>query len=365
MKINFTNPRASSRLKLLGLVLSGFALASQASAALVTQAAQGDVILAFRNRAVSATSSYLVNVGPASQFVNASPGTTPLALIGPLGTDLEVYNSTDEFDNVIPWHTSPNVVWSAFARNTNDNYALFISRPRPSIAVKSNNYAARDGYAHNSAFGQVSSVIGQGFNVLEATPGTPRGGYQTNLLGDATRYFTQVASEGKLDFGTWADVEKDFGSGAVASAIDLYVHRPPAAIPNQGTVTYLGYFSISSSGVVSFTAPAGVDPFTIDTDKDGFSDGDEALAGTNPLSGSSFFALPAPAVVRGTSTTFGLTTIANRKYTIQYNANLSGPWQNVHVHLSGAGATPLSFVDTDLARINQAQGFYRAFVANP
>ncbi|MBC7979635.1 MAG: hypothetical protein H7Y36_03625 [Armatimonadetes bacterium] len=366
MKINSTNPRALSRLMLLGLVLYGITAAGQARAALVTQAAQGDVILAFRNRAVSATSSYLVNVGPASQFVSASPGsTTPLASVGALGSDLQVYNGTDENDNVIQWHSSSDVVWSAFSRNTSDNYALFISRPRPSIAVKSNSYAARDGYAHNSAFGQVGSVITQGYNVLNATAGNPRGGYQANLLGDASKYFTQVSSEGKLDFGTWSDVEKDFGAGATASAIDLYVHRPAAAIFNSGTVTYLGYFSISTAGVVSFTAPAGVDPFTIDSDKDGFSDGDETLAGTNPLNPASFFRLPAPVVVPGTSATFNLATIANRKYTIQYNFNLAGPWQDVHVHLSGGGAAPLNFIDTTPARISQPRGFYRAFVGNP
>jgi hypothetical protein len=349
------------------LALASFALATlPVSAAQVTQAVQGDVILAFRNTAVSSSGSYLVNVGSASQFVSAAPGTTKaLGQIGALGTDLERFDAIDDDNNPIPWNGNRDVVWSAFSRNATDGEAIYISRPRPSLEVKSTSYAARNGYQHNTAFGEISSLIVQGYNVLTASPNNPRGGVQVTPFTGANSYFAQVTTEGRNDFGTWPSIEKDFGNGAAATALDFYVLRKAPAISSLGTVTYLGYFTITSAGAVSFTSPAATDPFGTDSDGDGFSDGDEALAGTDPLNPASYFKLQAPVIVPGVSTTFSLPTIAARKYTIQYSADLSGPWVDVHVHLSGAGAAPLHFIDTDAARISLGRGFYRAYVGNP
>ncbi|WP_367870906.1 hypothetical protein [Luteolibacter sp. Populi] len=341
-------------------------LAPLAHSAQVVQAGPSDVILAFRHTgSLSSTGSYLVDAGPVSQFLNASPGsTTVVAQLGPLSADLEAYDSTTVEGDPLPWHASKFVVWSAFGVNFTDNQAVYISRPRPSIAVKSDPYGPRNGYQQLTAYGEITSVITQGYNVLTASPGNPRGSFQTTVSSPAPSYLAQVATNGQSDFGTWPNIEKDFNNGAAASALDFYVHRKGAAISDFGTVGYLGYFTISQSGVVSFTANA-VDPFTIDSDGDGSSDGDEEVAGTNPLNATSFFKLALPVVVQGTSTTFTLPTIASRKYVIEYNDDLAGAWEEVHVHLSGAGATPLNFVDTAPARINQNHGFYRAKVTLP
>lgn len=305
-----------------------------------------------------------MNAGPVSQFVNANSGTTiALNQISSLGTDLSNFDTFNE-NGLSQWHQRSQVVWAAFARNFSDNEAVFVSKARPSIANQSAPWSTLTGQQQNAAYGHISTVTSQGYNVLSRTASNPRGAFQTQLTGSES-YFSQVATAGRQDFSTWSNIEKSFANGAANAALDFYVHRKGASLFARGTVEYLGYFSIGTNGVISFTKPSLIDPFTIDSDADGFSDGDEALAGTDPQNSSSYFRMNAPVIVPGVSATIQLATIANRLYVIQYSHTLSNDWQDVHVHLSGAGATPLNFVDTDPVRRARNRGFYRAFVTNP
>ncbi len=335
----------------------------------VTNAAQGDVIIAFRNTADSATGSYLVNAGPVSQFLSATPGSpVPLALVGALGGDLDAYDTFIE-DEQVPWHTRIQVVWSAFSRNSLDNEVVYVTRARTSPAQQSNPWGPRNGYQHGVAFSEISSLIGQGFNVLTSTLGVPdsannpRGGFQTTPFTGSTSYLGQVATPGQQDFRTWSNVEQHFGAGSANALLDFYVHRKGPSIAANGTVDYLGYFSIDAAGVVSFTR-AGADPGDIDTDGDGFTDAEEELAGTDPNDPSDFFLLPPPVRTSEGETHIQLDTVADRRYVVEYSENLQ-TWTEVHVHLSGSGADPLDFLDDHPERSGKPAGFYRVIVGLP
>jgi hypothetical protein len=161
----------------------------------------------------------------------------------------------------------------AFASNSNDNDTVYISRPRPSIAVQSSPWGARTGAVQNAAATEIGSVITGGYNVLSSTVSVADSAFQLPwrlpgvLGGGKHHYYWQVASEGRPDFSVWSSsVERasprcgGFGDRSL---------RPPegpgAALYENGTVTHLGYFSITSAGVVSFTR-SGTDPFLTDTD---------------------------------------------------------------------------------------------------
>jgi len=345
-----------------------------ANAAQVAQAAEGHVLLAFRDTSNSTIGSYLVNLGAVSQFESAAASSTTLvASIPQLEGDLDVFDryneETEQLDN---WHARGTVVWSAFAKNSNDNEAVYISRPRPSLATQSTPLNPRTGAQQNTAASEIGSVVTGGYNVLSSTVGqagsasNSRGGFQLPSVNGAVSYKYQVATDARPAFNIWQTaVERSFDSGAPGSALDFYVLRkiPGAALYEPGTVTYLGYFSISTSGAVSFTR-AGSNPLA-DDDGDGFNNGDEELAGTNPNNSSSFFRIPAPVVVANTSRAFNFPTIASRKYIIEYNDDLSGAWEQVHEHFSGAGAAPVSWTDTNPVRVGLSRGFYRARVTTP
>lgn len=106
-----------------------------------------------------------------------------------------------------------------------------------------------------------------------------------------------------------------------------------------------------------------LDPGRMDTDKDGMSDADESLAGTDPMDGSDTFALkmlsrPQNAGNRG----FSWRAVAERTYTVQFCTDLTNPiWQDVPgwSSLRGRNGT-MAFVD---GVIDTRVRFYRVLVS--
>jgi len=325
----------------------------------------GDVFLGVRaSGGTGASDSYLVNLGPDTQFSSAAVGstfsiTTVHGLpIGNIEADLAAKYGND-------WFTRTDLFWGLFATKNAIDPTVFGSKERPSASTASIPWLALADTDRNGTASAIVSVLDPtgpgGYRGRTSTSNSLVATFQENLPGGANKYFTQVATAGTLDFSTysgWSSIE-----AVVSKPLDLYRISASTTAP----VTRLGYFTLSGTGTVTFNKPSNVvtpDPNS-DDDGDGFTYAQEEAAGTNPNSGADFFHVSS--ITRGTgSAAFGFKPAASRTYTLQYSANLSGSWLDIATYSSPASPpTTQQLTDTDPVRTAQPRGFYRIRVSNP
>lgn len=333
---------------LMGLVLSALG----AAAAIVPAPLSGDVFLAFRaSGGDGSDQSYIVNLGQGSQFSGAAAGSSSvLSAIGNTGADLvAVYGAG--------WATRTDLFWGVFGTTDSVNPTLYASRERTSVGTQTVPWAQLTQGARSAIKTEILSVasgIG-GYQSRAATVNSGVGTFQENA-GQASSYNYQVTN-GATDFGSqsqWSGIEGDFIGGVSATALDLYRLRGTSP-----TVGFLGSFSISGAGVVTFTAASAAPPSNVDTDGDGQTDAQETAAGTSTTSGSDFFRVQS-VVPTANNITIRFNSAANRVYSIEYSESLAaGVWQVVGTHTAGASGSLVEFIDTDIDRRSKPRGFYR------
>lgn len=338
------------------LVLALFGTAAVASADLVPNPAAGDIFLAFRaTDGQGGETSYLIDLGQDTTFRNAAAGSVlTLTSIGDVGADLIATYGSD-------WATRPGVQWAVFGTRSSTSSSVYASRERNPVSSPSVAWPALALDSRNSTSSQISSVVEGigGYRGRTATANSTVGTLQPNGTG-ASNYAFQVGTAGTSDFGTlsqWGTIEGTFANGVGGTALDLYRISGSTTTPVQN----LGTFTISSAGVVKFTA-ASAAPSNVDSDGDGWTDADEAIAGTNPNNSSDFFHVQQ--VLKGSSgTVVRFLTAANRTYQIEYSETLeSSSWQVIATQVASSAAV-FDYTDTDATRTGKARGFYRVHVS--
>ncbi|GAA5126664.1 hypothetical protein JIN84_15765 [Luteolibacter yonseiensis] len=232
----------SSNIPYLGsAVLAAVLATAPARAAVVATPQNNDIFLGFRASGnLGASTSYLVNLGQYSQFRDLTPGASiSLNSLGDIGADLVATFGAN-------WSNRNDLFWGIFGVSNTANPTVYASRESSAPG-----WSALDQISRGTTSSNIVSVL-QGTNGYQGRQATANSAFavlQPNSDG-ASSYNKQVSTGGTNDFGslsTWSSIEGDFGGGTAGTSLDLY------RISSTG-VTNPGAFSISNSGVVSFTA---------------------------------------------------------------------------------------------------------------
>ncbi|MFD0895794.1 hypothetical protein KBB96_02330 [Luteolibacter ambystomatis] len=314
----------------------------------------GDVFLAFRaSDGQGSATSYLVKLGVDTQFTTAAAGSSfDVSGLGNIGEDLKATYGDG-------WNTRADLFWGIFSfRPNNGNPIIYGSRERTQVNVRSTAWPTLVQQSRSSTSNQISAVIQNigGYKGRLSTDNSLIATFQTNSA-DASSYNKQVATAGTSDFGSlsqWSSIEGSFGNGEAGTILDF--HRIAAS-----GVTTVGSFSISASGTIHFTNVVPTNPNT-DTDHDGVTDANEAIAGTNPNDSTDFFRLQSVAPA-GDGIHVNFNVVASRTYTVEYSQTLAaGSWESIGTY-AATGAAPHTFLDTDAVRRSRPTGFYRVRVS--
>ena len=248
------------------LALAGALLApSNANAALAYT--DGDLFLGFHN----ATTSYVINIGPAVNLINA---TTPVVLsIGDIKADLDALYTTN-------WATSSSVLWGVFGIKNSTNVGQGFTTVRTLFASNAHagsTLGSQGSFAWERAGSSTQNVAIGEFNELRAvfTAGSPTANSpvaftQPNAGINSWRSYQPGGDPGNST-ATAAfqyfngGIESNFGSGTSGAYLDLYdIRIDPTASSLPGD--FMGNLSINSStGAVTFTPEGVPEPTTVAT----------------------------------------------------------------------------------------------------
>lgn len=262
-------------MKLTKLTSAALALALTAALGTAAQAnavyTTGDLLLGFEQS--GAANNYVVDLGAVSQFINAS-GTLSFQLsTSDLGGD---FGGTSWSNNDSQGGTVPLVQWGVIAGSDKNNPAtiggvtlqantIFYTQGRLDVAtqtaVPSQNANTQASINGNTGFNGLEKGSG-GFNNHVLAAGSIAGQQAVNIAASGGNSWSHF-SPGLTAFNIGSSIEQPGAgsyTGPTNSVLDLYEFQNTSATNLPGT--YLGYFSLSSGGLLSFTPGAVPEPST-------------------------------------------------------------------------------------------------------
>ena len=240
-----------------------------AGAALLTPVAQaatanlGDVFLGVRaTGGDGATNDYIINLGAASQFENATAPIKPS--LGNISADLTTVFSAD-------WKTRSTIKWGIVG--TVGSFNPIGTNPAKTV------WATRAGTTpwnrdNDSAHGAVANKI-QGMSTAfkaSSSAGLVATNAVSQLASDSNSWASYspagtVANSGSshVSFAFFnPDIEGDFAAGTAGSVLHFYRVKPAVTSPEIGTSgDYLGRFILNDSGELTFIPVAAFDTSTV------------------------------------------------------------------------------------------------------
>jgi hypothetical protein len=222
------------------LALAALVVVGQPAHAALTFA-NGNLYLGFRaTGGTGATTDYVVNIGPASNF------NTNLTLTL-AGISLDLTNTFGA-----NWNTRSDVQWSIFGGTSSPNNILWGSKERTNPLAQSTPIVRRANGAQGTTF---SSIQAFGLAYEGSTESSNLTGATVQLVASTNSYASFYTSGN--DFG-WTNLEGSFANGTSGSVLDLYNLLPAAG----GNGTYVGSFTLDNSGALTFGVASVPEPST-------------------------------------------------------------------------------------------------------
>lgn len=247
------------------LALAGVFAPSTSNAALAYT--DGDLILGFRD----ATTSYMVNIGAATNLINA---TAPIILsIGATKLDLDALFTTN-------WATSSSVLWGLVGIKNTANAGLGFPTARTLFASNAHTTGALGTQgsiawergslaAHNTPIGQFNELKAV-FTAANATPNSSVAMSGSNSGINSWRSYQPGGDPGNSTataaFLHWnGGIEASFATGTSGAYLDIYDIRVDGTA-SQLPGDFIGSLSINAgSGTVTFTPEGVPEPTTVAT----------------------------------------------------------------------------------------------------
>lgn len=228
------------------LALAGLAVAAPSAGAAPTYN-NGDLFLGFRaSGGTGATSDYLVNIGPASQYLNAGSSFTVTG-VGNIGADLAALFGPD-------WHTRGDVLWSISGTNVAADPAntLYVTRGRTSPGTAASPWLGRSNSAQsvtNSKFNALTGAYLSGTTTANSSVGIIQSISDTNSYASFQPGGTAINSGG-ISFAAFnPSIEGNFANGVGNSVLDLFRVVPVFDQASQN----VGNFTLDASGSLTFS----------------------------------------------------------------------------------------------------------------
>jgi hypothetical protein len=215
----------------------------------------GDILVGFRaTSGMGAGTSYLVNIGPATQFTNAASvvavdlGSTALADL------VELYGAD--------WHARPEMRWSLSGVQSSNGgfpaFTLFASRAEETPGIKSLSWNRATAATQQVPAGRIAAMaaayasgagtsgqVESGTLGLRQPVGTANS-YDANMPGGTRASSFEFYQSGSLG------IEQAFTNGAINAVLDFYKMEPrPVGATLPGAL--VGAFRISSNAELTFS----------------------------------------------------------------------------------------------------------------
>lgn len=206
----------------------------------------GDLLLGFRaSGGTGAPRDYVVNVGPASQFLSGS-GSITVPGPGNIAADLSSSSGALGLFGAT-WNTRADVSWGIVGTDlaADPTNTLYATRARTSPGIQAQAWVRRANSGQSTTNSVIRAFI-SGYLNSDANAVSPAGTIQATGFANSYASFTS----GSVDFGFFSSVEGDFTNGTAGSVLDLFRITPNA---NGGGSQHLGQFALDNAGTLTFT----------------------------------------------------------------------------------------------------------------